>query len=115
MPWLQIKPANSGGGRKPGLPTAKLYESGQLTISHAACALLGYPPKVLVQIEPDAERIRLQPTTPENQGGFSLAGGGNSPHRIGLKAVVNKYEQMIGEYIAVKMAGGIELRKAATD
>lgn len=112
MAWIQVKPTNSGGGRRPAAPTAKLYESGQLTLSSATSALLGFPPKVLVQVEPDQRRIRLQPTTPENQGGFALSGGGNSPHRIGFKAAATKYPRLVGDYSAVKIAGGIELRKA---
>ena len=111
MPWIQIRPSNSGGGRRPAEPTAKLYDSGQLTISHAACEMLGYPAKVLVEIEPEVQRIRLRPTTPENQGGFSLAGGGNSPHRLRATVLASQYPQMIGEYKAIRMAGGIELRK----
>lgn len=111
MAWIQIKPANQGGGRTPSAPTAKLYASGQFTLSHAAVALLGQPDSVLVSIEPDLKRIRIMPTTPGNQGAFSLAGGGNSPHRIGLKAVANKYEQLIAEYTVVKIAGGIECRQ----
>ena len=111
MPWLSIKPTNSGGGRKPTSPTAKLYASGQLTISHATCALLGEPDRVLVSIEPELQRIRLEPTTPTHTGAFSLSGGGNSPHRIGLKSVSAKYPALVGEYLATKIAGGVELRK----
>lgn len=112
MPWIQIKPSNSGGGRQPSAPTGKLYQSGQLTISHATCTLLGEPERVLVSVEPELKRIRLYPTTPDHAGGFSLAGGGNSPHRIGLKRVVSQFPQMVGEYRATKMAGGVELRMA---
>ena len=43
MAWINIKPVNSGGGRKPTAATAKLYASGILSISHAACDLLGNP------------------------------------------------------------------------
>ena len=82
MAWLNIKPENQGGGRQPKEPVAKLYSTGQFTLSHAAVAILGDPAKVRVQIEPDLRRIRLQPTTPNDNGGFALAGGGNSPHRI---------------------------------
>lgn len=112
MPWINLRPANSGGGRRPSEPTAKVYDSGQLTLSHAAVALLGYPDKVRVSYEPEAQAIRMLPTTPTDNGGFSLSGGGNSPHRIGAKAMVNANPQMIGDYKAVRIAGGIELRKA---
>lgn len=111
MPWINLRPANSGGGRRPTEPTAKLYESGQLTLSHATVAMLGYPEKIRVAYEPELKAIRLTPTTPSDNGGFSLSGGGNSPHRIGAKALSNAHPQMIGEYKAVKIAGGIELRK----
>lgn len=111
MPWINLRPTNSGGGRRPSEPTAKLYESGQLTLSHATTALLGDPAKVRVRYEPDLQVIRLEPTTPSDNGGFSLSGGGNSPHRIGAKAMANAHPQMIGEYTAVKITGGVELRK----
>lgn len=61
MAWLNIKPENQGGGRQPKEPIAKLYSTGQFTLSHAAVAILGDPAKVRVQIEPDLRRIRLQP------------------------------------------------------
>lgn len=108
MAWIQIKPESQGGGRQPKEPTAKVYESGQMTLSHAAVALLGDPAKVRVQIEPELKRIRIQPATPNDVGAFSLSGGGNSPHRIGFKAVVRKYPQIVGEYRVVRASGGIE-------
>ena len=108
MAWLNIKPENQGGGRQPKEPIAKLYSTGQFTLSHAAVAILGDPAKVRVQVEPDLRRIRLQPTTPNDNGGFALAGGGNSPHRIGLTSVAKKYPQMIASYRVVRSAGGIE-------
>lgn len=111
MPWINLRPANTGGGRQRGEATAKLYESGQLTISHATCEMLGYPARIRVRYDPDAQRIELMPTTPGDGGGFSLSGGGNSPHRIGAKQLANKAPQMIGDYKAQKIAGGVELRK----
>ncbi len=111
MPWINLRPTNSGGGRKSGEATAKLYDSGQLTVSHAACAMLGDPAKVRVSYELESQRIRLVPTTPDDAGGFALSGGGNSQHRLGLKALVTAAPKMLGEYKAVKISGGIELRK----
>lgn len=112
MAWIQIKPAHGGGGRRSGPPGGKLYEAGQFVITHATVEMLGDPEKVLVEIEPDLQRIRLMPTTPDHQGAFSLAGGGNAQHRIGFGSVVRKHPQMVGDYpIVVKVAGGVELRK----
>lgn len=62
--------------------------------------------------EPELKRIRLQPSTPTDNGAFALAGGGNSPHRIGLKAVSTKYPQMVARYRVVRSAGGIECVQA---
>lgn len=109
--WIPVKPVSQGGGRTQKAPAAKLYETGQFTINHAAVELLGGPERVLVQIEPILKRIRLQPTTPENQGGFSLAGGGSGQHRISLKAAANEYPELIAEYVVVRIAGGIECRQ----
>lgn len=115
MAWINIKPENQGGGRKSKEAAAKLYASGQFTLSHAAVAMLGEPPKVRVQIEPEQKRIRITPATPTDSGAFSLAGGGNSPHRLGLKAVASKYPQMIAAYTVVRINGGIECRQAEED
>lgn len=108
MAWLPVKPENGGGGRQPKTPVAKLYASGKMTLSHAAVALLGDPRRVHVQIEPELKRIRLQPATPNDGGAFALAGGGNTPHRVSLTAVVRKYPGMVGDYRIVRAAGGIE-------
>lgn len=109
MAWIHVKPDNSGGsGRRRKEPTAKLYDNGQLTLNHAATALLGEPPRVRVQIEPELKRMRLQPATPNDAGAFSLSGGGNSPHRISLKSVVRQFPALCGDYRVVRAAGGIE-------
>lgn len=110
MTWHTIKPGNPGGGRQRTTPAAKLYESGQLTINAAGAALLGYPDRVLLTVDPDAKRMRLAPTTPDNSGGFSLSGGGNTPHRIMCKEVVRRWPSLAGEYTVQRIAGGVELR-----
>ena len=110
MTWHTIKPTNSGGGRQRMTPAGKLYESGQLTINAAAGEMLGFPVRVLLSVDPDARRMRLTPTTPDNGGGFSLSGGGNTPHRIMCKEVVKRWPEMAGDYTVQKIAGGVELR-----
>lgn len=115
MTWIPIKPENLGGGRPSKDLKAKLYDTGQFTISHAAVALLGDPPRVAVQVDPDAQRIRLAPATPTDGGAFSLAGGGNSPHRISLRSVARRWPDLVGEYAVVRVAGGIECRKQEGD
>ena len=111
MPWITIKPENLGGGRKQNKPAAKLYSAGQFVMNHATVALLGEPDRVTVQIEPETRRIRLMPTTPDSTGGFALAGGGNSQHRISLRAVVARWPEMAGEYSTHRIAGGLEFRR----
>lgn len=111
MAWINVRPANSGGGRQPNEPTAKLYDNGQLTLSHAAVALLGHPPRVRMQVEPDAKRIRLTPATPDDGGAFALSGGGNSPSRLKSGETARRWPQLIGEYRVVRMSGGVELRQ----
>jgi hypothetical protein len=110
MTWHTIKPTNTGGGRQRTTPAAKLYESGQLTINAAAGELLGYPDRVLLTVDPDAKRMRLTPTTPDNAGGFSLSGGGNTPHRIRCTEVVRRWPSLAGDYTVQRIAGGVELR-----
>lgn len=109
--WINVVPENLGGGRQQKTPAAKLYDSGQFVINHAAVAMLGEPPRVRVQIDPDALRIRLTPATPTDNGAFALAGGGNAQHRLGLKAVASRWPQMVGEYQIARIAGGIECRQ----
>lgn len=109
MAWINIRPANTGGGRSPGEPTAKLYDNGQLTLSLAAVALLGNPPRVRLAVEPDARRMRLTPSTPNDNGAFTLSGGGNSPSRIRATEAAKRFPQLVGEYRAARCAGGIEL------
>lgn len=110
MTWYAIKPASTGGGRTRTEPAAKLYASGQLTINTAAGELLGYPDRVLLTVDPDARRMRLAPTTPDNIGGFSLSGGGNTPHRIMCREVVRRWPGMADDYTVQRIAGGVELR-----
>lgn len=111
MPWTKIVPKNSGGGRPPDEPAATMYESGQLTLTASAVKMLGNPERVRLEVDAQAERIRLTPTTPADGGGFSLSGGGNSPARIGCRDAVRRYEGLIGKYSVQKIAGGVELRK----
>ncbi len=112
MTWIRIIPKNTGGGRPPDEPAATMYDSGQLTLTASAVKLLGNPNRVQMEVDPQAERIRLTPTTPGDAGGFSLSGGGNSPARIGCRDAVRRFEQLIGKYTVQKIAGGVELRKA---
>ena len=104
MAWIDIKPDNSGGGRQPKELKAKLYDNGQFTLSHAAVALLGEPPRVRVQVDPDARKVRVYPATPNDAGAFALAGGGNSPHRISLRTVAKRWPGMVAEYRVVRLA-----------
>ena len=109
MPWVTLKPSNVGGGRQAGKPTARLYPDGKFILSHAAVALLGEPARVVISVNMEERAIRIQPTTPEDRGGFSLSGGGNSPHRLNLSQA--RGPGMIGEYRVLKIAGGIMCRR----
>lgn len=108
-----MKPANTGGGRTKTTPAAKLYDSGQLTLNAAAGEMLGWPAKVLLTVDPDAKRLRLAPTTPDNTGGFALSGGGNTPHRLMCREMVTRWPSLAGNYTVQRMAGGVELRPVA--
>jgi len=75
-------------------------------------ALLGgsAPPKVILQVHPGQVRLRLRPTTPSDQGGFALSGGGNAQYRLTCKSL-DKWPQFVGRYTVARIAGAIELRK----
>lgn len=113
--WRQVIPQNTGGGRKKQAPTATLYASGQLTFSHATVEMLGAPEKVTLHVDTEAARFRLKPSTPDDRGAFSLAGGGNSQSRISARQLVHDRPELVGAYIASRIAGGIELSKAASE
>lgn len=55
------------------------------------------------------------PTTPDNKGGFALSGGGNSPHRIRAKEILNRWPQMIGKYQPRKQAAAVVFVQMAGD
>lgn len=112
MPFVQLKPANQGGGRTSTHPIARIDSGGQFTLNHAAVALLGDPARVLLYLDVAARAWRILPTTPSNAGGWALSGGGNSQHRISVRSVLRQHPNLAGEYSVRKLAdGGIELRK----
>lgn len=111
MAWIKLVPANSGGGRKPTQLAARLNDSGQFSITHAVAELLVNPDRVLVEIDPDAQSIRLTPTTPGSKGAFALSGGGNASYRFTMREAMAKYPQMVGEYQPRKQAGAVLFTK----
>jgi len=115
MTYRQLIPQNTGGGRSRKAPAATFRPDGQLTLNHAAADLLGEPGRVRVFVDADARRIRLEPTTPADGGGWSLSGGGNAQRRIGLRQLAKDHPEMAGDYSIHKLAGGIELRRKVED
>ena len=111
MPWKTITPTSSGGGRRPKQPAARLYADGQLSFTHAAVELLGSPERVRVEYNTDAHEFRIFPAAPDDAGSWSLAGGGNSPHRVGLRAFAKANPEYVGIYTVRKSARGILLIK----
>ena len=105
--WHKLIPANTGGGRTRALISAQMDKHGQFSITHAVADMLGNAHRVIVEVEPDLKQIRLTPTTPDNTGGFTLSGGGNSPHRIRAKEILNKWPNMIGKYQPRKQASAV--------
>ncbi len=115
MAWIEIGPGHPGGGHPGAPPKGKLYSHGHFAISLAAYKLLGCPAKVLVSIEPEREMIRLHPTTGDNADGFTMSGGGNAPNRIGIRKVARAYPQLLGEYVARPIDGGVEFLRGEED
>lgn len=107
MAWHKIIPANTGGGRARSLLSANMDTHGQFSMTHAVADMLGNPDRVIVEVEPELKQIRLTPTTPDNKGGFALSGGGNSPHRIRAKEILNRWPQMLGKYQPRKQAAAV--------
>ena len=111
MPWIRIVPTNRGGGRKPAPAGATLNAAGQMHITLAAAQMLGLPPRVLIDVEPEKQLMRFQPTTDDHEGAFSLSGGGNSPYRLHTVRIAKEFPQMVGRYRARKIMHGIEFYK----
>lgn len=113
-PWIELTPINTGGGKHRKPPAARVYASGELILNHAATDLINAPSgRVRIQYNPQAERVRLIPSTFDGANSFALSGGGNSQHRLSVKQMVRHCPEMIGDYRAVKLTAqtGIELRK----
>lgn len=113
----KLTPLNTGGGRKPAPPTARVaVHSGdaKLYLSAAAVQMLGAPPKVIVEWEEDNFiGLWITPSTPNDTGAFALSGGGNSMYRVSLSHFVLQQEhpEFIGDYTVAKSKSGILLRK----
>jgi hypothetical protein len=114
MTWHKLIPANTGGGRKRSLLTARLTAEGQLSMSHAVADMLGTPDRVTVEVDPDAQCIRLTPTTPDNAGGFALSGGGNASYRVRMTEAIKRWPDagLVGEYKPKRQAASVVFEKA---
>ena len=113
--WIKLVPANGGGGRQPVKVAARLNPSGQFSMTHAVAKMLGDPERVIVEVDPDAQAIRLTPTTPDSKAGFALSGGGDASHRLSLREAATKYPQLHGEYTPRKQAGAVLFVKKAEE
>lgn len=107
MAWIKLVPANTGGGRQPIKIACRLNPNGQFSMTHAVAKMLGEPERVIIEIDPDAQMIRLTPTTPDSKAGFALSGGGDASHRLSMRAAAEKYPQLAGEYTPRKQAGAV--------
>ena len=104
---------SASGGRPPGKqsPTANVGKAGILNLNTATQRLLGNPEKVSIFVDTEAEPVTiwLEPTTPADAGGWTVAGGGSTGFRIAIKAEVTSHPQMVGEYKVIKQARSLLL------
>jgi len=109
MAWHKLVPANTGGGRTRALLSARLDAHGQFSMSHAVADMLGTPDRVIVEVEPELQQIRLTPTTPDNRGGFALSGGGNASYRVRMKEALTRWPDadLVGSYQPRKQANAV--------
>jgi hypothetical protein len=115
MPWIKLVPANAGGGRQPIKIACRLNANGQFSMTHAVAKMLGEPSRVLIEVDPEAEEIRLTPTTPNSKAGYALSGGGDASHRLSMREAASKYPQLAGEYVPRKQAGSVLFVKKSFD
>jgi hypothetical protein len=115
MAWIKIIAANSGGGAKRGKLSATLTPDGQFSITHAVTDLLGDPDRVIVEVEPDLQQIRLTPTVPDHKGAYALSGGGLSPRRFRSKEIVTRWPNLVGKYQPRKQAAALVFVKVEQD
>lgn len=113
MPYTQLIPApTQSGGRRSESPTAKLNSSGLLLLNKATITLLGEPEKVVVSVDVDTRKIKLQPTTPDDRGGFTLSAGGQASARVYLRSFIASHPQMAGDYTVRTEARSIVLTQS---
>lgn len=113
MVWMQLTPANAGGGRKRGPVGGKFYANGQLAFSAKAYDDLGEPDRVLVWFTGTA--IKVSPTTASDNGGYTVVGGGGAPYRITTKVLVKKTPQLLGELQGEMVGGALYLWRKDDD
>lgn len=108
-----IPQGHKSSGRKSEKPTAKLGENGLLSLNVATVRFLGEPDMVLVEVDFEVRTFWLQPTTPNDAGGWSLSGGGNTTYRVRLSAHAEKFKaaDMFGEYRVSKETRTVKLVK----
>ena len=112
MPYIQLIPApTQSGGRRSESPTAKLNAAGLLLLNRATVDLLGEPEKLIVSVDVEAKKIKLQPTTPDDRGGFTLSAGGQASARVYLRSFITSHPEMAGDYAVSKEARSIVLTK----
>lgn len=113
MAWIKMIAANSGGGMKRGKLSANLDRHGQFSVTHAVADMLGDPDRVIVEVDPDLQQIRLTPTVPGHKGAYALSGGGNSPRRFRAKEIVTRWPHLVGKYEPRKQAAAVVFVKVA--
>ncbi len=113
--WLEIRPSGSGGKRRTYPATARIDESGALVLSAATMALLGDARRIKVLVEPQSVRFRILPLEGDDESGWTVAGGGHTPHRVKIRRITKCYPQLVGDYTVVRHGTGIELRRKKGD
>lgn len=118
MPLIECVPYNSGGARIRNDPQVTVYPNGQIIFNHAASEKLGNPRKIRIKLylpegnEPGDPYIVVTPTLPEDIGGYSFSGGGNTQKRVKLSQYRTLLGPLVGHLVIDRRAGnGVILRK----
>lgn len=90
---------------------ARTTKEGQLVLTRLAAEMFGnFPQRVVVDVEPEENKIRLLATTPDDKAGFAFTSSNTmSSFRVSLSHALSKYPWLKNRKFQVSRGGDGEL------